>query len=188
MSALEEALHRLKREGCGWLAEHYLSAKHDLSAPARATYEQSLRQAPRGRGYPSRKNTIKSLTPHHNWTAKEHRQIATLELSADLLYQRWDEYCRAYNRAQAQKRRTNMKGAPSAATIKRLMDAQDGLCRYCRRPLGEDYHVDHVRAVIEGGTSHERNLALACPPCNMSKGRKSLAEWRRFQARREAIR
>lgn len=52
----------------------------------------------------------------------------------------------------------------------------DGVCSYCNCNLTEDnvdptaFHVDHVKAVVRGGTSHISNLVPACRTCNLSKG------------------
>lgn len=50
-------------------------------------------------------------------------------------------------------------------------------CRYCGDETGP-FHIDHVRPVIRGGTNALGNLAYACARCNLSKGGKTLEEWR----------
>lgn len=52
-------------------------------------------------------------------------------------------------------------------------------CAYCNKPLFPDkYHVDHIRPLSRGGSNDLDNLCLACPKCNLSKGRLTLQEWR----------
>lgn len=48
-------------------------------------------------------------------------------------------------------------------------------CAYCGGP-GE--HDDHVVPLARGGTDHWWNIARACSACNLSKGSKTLDEWR----------
>lgn len=44
-------------------------------------------------------------------------------------------------------------------------------CRYCgRKPPDAVLHIDHVKAVMRGGTNEEENLVTACQDCNLSKG------------------
>lgn len=45
-------------------------------------------------------------------------------------------------------------------------------CRYCgRSPPTIILHVDHVVAVVEGGTDDPENLVTSCSDCNLGKGR-----------------
>jgi 5-methylcytosine-specific restriction endonuclease McrA len=47
------------------------------------------------------------------------------------------------------------------------------VCQYCG---AEDAnHVDHVIAKVDGGGDEMSNLLTSCAPCNLKKGRKSLA-------------
>lgn len=55
--------------------------------------------------------------------------------------------------------------------------ARDGMvCAYCSDTAGP-FEIDHVHPVIRGGTDDPSNLAVACAPCNRSKGAKLVAEW-----------
>lgn len=61
----------------------------------------------------------------------------------------------------------------------RVYERDRGACRYCdTRLTPETSTIDHVLAVVRGGTDSIDNLALACMACNSSKGRKTLEEWR----------
>ena len=45
-------------------------------------------------------------------------------------------------------------------------------CRYCgKSPPLAILHIDHVIAVVEGGTNEPENLVTACSDCNLGKGR-----------------
>ena len=50
-------------------------------------------------------------------------------------------------------------------------------CRYCGTTT-QFLDVDHVQPLNRGGSSDLDNLALACRPCNVSKGSLLLDEWR----------
>lgn len=46
-------------------------------------------------------------------------------------------------------------------------------CEYCRLPQENSvlsFHIEHVIPRQHGGVTHEDNLALACPHCNLHKG------------------
>lgn len=77
-------------------------------------------------------------------------------------------------------RRAKLKvsGEHSPADIARMYHEQNGECNGCRCNLAESgYHVDHVRAVANGGSNGPENLQLLCPTCNTSKGTKDMHEW-----------
>lgn len=77
-------------------------------------------------------------------------------------------------------RRAKLKvsGEHSPADIARMYQEQNGTCNGCRCNLAESgYHVDHIRAVANGGSNSPENLQLLCPTCNTSKGTKDMHEW-----------
>jgi hypothetical protein len=47
-------------------------------------------------------------------------------------------------------------------------------CEYCHlpdfHPVGEPFHMEHVRAKQHGGDNNPENLAWACHRCNFCKG------------------
>lgn len=49
-------------------------------------------------------------------------------------------------------------------------------CAYCGNTDGP-FHFDHIFPVILGGDDDPSNIVLACAPCNLSKGGKTLEEW-----------
>lgn len=78
------------------------------------------------------------------------------------------------------------RAAESAARDRRGVDAatrafileRDGYrCAYCDDEDGP-FHVDHIFPVARGGGDEFENLTCACEACNLSKGSKTLAEWR----------
>jgi hypothetical protein len=65
----------------------------------------------------------------------------------------------------------------SAALRNTIFDRDGARCRYCGSMEGP-FHVDHVVSVKRGGSDDPENLVIACMACNLSKGSKSLQEWR----------
>jgi hypothetical protein len=51
--------------------------------------------------------------------------------------------------------------------VERVFEKSDGRCHWCNAPLAwDEFHVDHVIAIRDGGGNDESNLVAACPPCN----------------------
>ena len=66
-----------------------------------------------------------------------------------------------------------------------LHKMQNGKCMYCGVKLREgDGHVDHKKALANGGRETPKNMQLLCGPCNTRKGALSDAA---FQKRFKAI-
>lgn len=64
-----------------------------------------------------------------------------------------------------------------SASVRREVEARDHACRYCGATDGP-FHIDHVHPVALGGSNDPANLVKACAECNLSKGSKTLGEWR----------
>jgi len=60
-----------------------------------------------------------------------------------------------------------------------LFENQGGVCCYCgiAKDISELW-FDHKTPVSRGGDTNIRNLALACPKCNMMKGSKTPEEYK----------
>jgi hypothetical protein len=69
------------------------------------------------------------------------------------------------------------RGSHSAADIRAIYKAQDGLCYYCGEPLGRSFHRDHKEPVSRGGSNGPDNMCCTCQFCNLSKGDKTEAEF-----------
>jgi hypothetical protein len=74
--------------------------------------------------------------------------------------------------------------------LERILGERDGWnCRYCGvllagGPEAPYPQVDHVIPKSKGGSDGTDNRVLACPPCNSSKGAKSVEEFLAYQAER----
>lgn len=60
----------------------------------------------------------------------------------------------------------------------RIFDRDNGTCHLCKLPIkvGETWHLDHIKALINGGENRESNLAPAHAHCHMAKTREDVAE------------
>lgn len=49
--------------------------------------------------------------------------------------------------------------------------ARNGRCHVCgmKLPAGTDYEIDHITALVNGGTDEDDNLAPICIPCHDEK-------------------
>lgn len=87
--------------------------------------------------------------------------------------------------ANKRAKRAAVEGSHSAADIEALIVLQNGLCFYCAIELTEQFHVDHRMPISRGGSNDKENLAIACAPCNWSKGAKTDEEFFAFLEREE---
>ncbi len=61
-------------------------------------------------------------------------------------------------------------------------ETEEIICYYCKESLQpEEVHIEHKTPISRGGTNSRKNLALACAKCNLSKGRKTEAEFLRYR-------
>lgn len=84
------------------------------------------------------------------------------------------------NAAKARNRRALKRTAPGSHTaedVQAQYDRQKGHCKWCDCKVGDDYHVDHVVPLSEGGSNWPSNLVIACPTCNLSKHAKHPMDW-----------
>jgi len=83
-------------------------------------------------------------------------------------------------------------GKLSAKDRQRVHDMFGGRCAYCGVYLSQRWHVDHVKPILREVFSQEDgepsgedsidNMMPSCPPCNISKGRMKIEDWRRWIA------
>lgn len=68
-------------------------------------------------------------------------------------------------------------GSHSGAEIALQYKSQKGKCWHCGKPVGENYHADHLTPVSKGGSNNANNIVISCEFCNLSKGAKMTWEW-----------
>lgn len=84
------------------------------------------------------------------------------------------------SRVQTRNRRAKQRAAEGFHTeqdIALQYKSQKGLCWWCGKSVGTDYHVDHRIAIERGGSNWPNNICISCPTCNMSKQDKMPWEW-----------
>ena len=82
------------------------------------------------------------------------------------------EMKREYSRICSQNRRGQMKaggGRLSAGLTKTLFGLQKGKCACCGKPLGKNYHLDHIVPLARGGAHEDSNMQLLTQRCNNQK-------------------
>lgn len=76
-------------------------------------------------------------------------------------------------------RRRGADGSHTSADIRSILQAQRQRCAYCKKRVGDNFHVDHVIAIARGGTNRRSNLQILCPPCNLKKHARDPMEFAR---------
>lgn len=69
-------------------------------------------------------------------------------------------------------RRARASGKLSPDLPQKLFALQKGKCACCKRPLGKDYHLDHILPLALGGENVDSNMQLLRALCNMQKHKK----------------
>lgn len=83
-------------------------------------------------------------------------------------------------RLSGQNRRANKArsfGRLSKGLEARLFASQKGKCPCCKKPLGYDYHLDHVMPLALGGSNTDDNMQLLRKTCNLQKNAKHPVEF-----------
>lgn len=83
-------------------------------------------------------------------------------------------------RIDEQNRRARIKaagGVLSKGLGKRLFDAQEGKCIYCRCDISAGFELDHIVALAVGGKHEDANIQLLCKACNRKKHTKTHEEF-----------
>jgi 5-methylcytosine-specific restriction endonuclease McrA len=84
----------------------------------------------------------------------------------------WDE------KHKATEYKTTPRNIPDWQLLRLSVFQRDNYtCVYCG-VTPKSLHCDHVVPYSKGGSSDIENLATSCPSCNMSKGDKTIEEWR----------
>ena len=78
--------------------------------------------------------------------------------------------------------RAREHGVPGTFTIEQFIakcEALNWTCIYCGQPVTEDtVTIEHIMPIQRGGHNVIDNVEPCCRSCNLSKGTKTLEEWR----------
>lgn len=75
-------------------------------------------------------------------------------------------YARSANRRA---RKLSVGGKLTSDLSSKLFQLQNGRCACCKKPLGNDYHLDHIMPLALGGTNTNDNIQLLRARCNLQK-------------------
>jgi hypothetical protein len=75
---------------------------------------------------------------------------------------------RMYNHNRRARKLANV-GNLSKGLAKKLFKLQKGKCPCCQKPLGDDYHLDHIVPLALGGSNTDDNIQLLRQQCNSQK-------------------
>jgi len=75
----------------------------------------------------------------------------------------------AVNNRNRRARKKLAGGTHTAADVINLFNLQKKKCAVCKKSIIKGYHVDHVIAIVNGGTNDKYNLQLLCASCNLTK-------------------
>lgn len=79
--------------------------------------------------------------------------------------------CRIYVQNRLERKRNGI-GKLSNSLAKKLYELQKGKCACCSKPLGGDFHMDHIVPLFLGGEHSDSNIQLLRSTCNLKKGAK----------------
>lgn len=115
---------------------------------------------------------------------KEAKYAREYKLKNKLYFFRYNKKYRnknkEYFRLQRQKRRNVILknvGNFDIHDINKIYKKQEGICVYCKKTLGTDYHIDHKTPITRGGSNFPKNLQVTCPSCNRKKNTKTHEEF-----------
>jgi hypothetical protein len=107
------------------------------------------------------------------WTAKNKDKKRNID-------KRWREHNKVKMKISEQNRRAakkNRGGALSKDLPARLFVLQRGKCACCKKPLGDDFQMDHKIPLVRGGSNTDDNIQLLRKRCNLQKGGKDPIEF-----------
>jgi len=125
----------------------------------------------------------KKAARHKIWYAENKDRIAAYnkewsERNKDKIAAHNKEYARVHReeyKAHCRNRRARLReaiGSHTAEDIQNLLLLQRKKCAVCSTSIVKGYHVDHIVALVNGGSNDKHNLQLLCQHCNCTKSSK----------------
>ena len=147
------------------IAAIWMAANEERCKAAKAAWNKANAESIKENGAawrkanPEQKKTTDAAWRVANPTYESEYRAANLEASR----------IRKQNR-EARKRANG--GVLSKGLADKLFKLQRGLCPCCKRPLGKDYHLDHIDSISTGGPNTDFNIQLLRKICNLQKNAK----------------
>lgn len=86
--------------------------------------------------------------------------------------------------AKHKRRQVEKKSKLTGLELKNWSDSQLKLCSYCGYECSNNYHIDHIIPLCDGGEHELHNLTIACSSCNKKKNRSGMIV---FMAQRHTV-
>jgi 5-methylcytosine-specific restriction endonuclease McrA len=137
---------------------------------ARPGYEAAYKRDYRKR-FPDKHKEINKRYCQHN--PDKRRENDRRWRAANIEY--WRQYMAVYS-SNRRARKAKNGGFYTIDDVERLREQQSNCCAACGSNE-KRLEVDHIVAVVRGGSNDPSNLQLLCGPCNKSKGAKDMGEW-----------
>lgn len=133
-------------------------------------------------------NKNKKAARHKKWYAENKDRIAAnnkkwSEENKDRIAAHNKEYVKIHRekyRVYHRNRRARLreaKGTHTANDIQNLFILQREKCAVCLTSITKGYHVDHIVAIVNGGSNDKYNLQLLCAHCNCTKNSKDTIDF-----------
>jgi 5-methylcytosine-specific restriction endonuclease McrA len=113
--------------------------------------------------------------------AEKKRASQSWRLKSRDVEKTWREKNREKTKIDRHNRRATLKarGKLTPGLTEKLYKLQFGRCACCKRPLGKNYHMDHIVPLALGGANTDDNIQLLHQKCNHQKGSKHPVDFMR---------
>lgn len=80
-------------------------------------------------------------------------------------------------RVRRAQRHGTITGTHTIEDVQAQYKRQDGKCYWCKKKVGNSFHVDHVVPLAKGGSDGPENIVISCPRCNHRKSALHPMDW-----------
>lgn len=160
----EENPEKVKASSAKW----YAANSQKVSIYTKLWYESNKERALATRATWKAENKERALAGTKAWQAKNRDKVRAA-------VKKWQQLNPDAVKSIGHNRRAREKqasGRLSPDLSKRLFALQKGKCACCKKPLGKNYHMDHIMPLALGGTNTDDNIQLLRAKCNNQKYKK----------------
>lgn len=155
-----------KKDG---LSSSCKSCKNKQNIEYQATNKESKAEYDKNRRTVNRETINKKKRDYYHSTGK---YVEKIWRAAN-----WDKVLTYAKNSKAKRRALERSYKLPSTELITWVDNEPKVCKYCGCDCSTKYHIDHVVPLARGGAHAIHNLVIACPFCNISKGKKLLSEW-----------